>query len=648
MLEVAELPGLVGTGELRTAIQRRLSFDSKVSSVPAPVLAVSDGWDLPLITGTARAAAAAGAPFLGVHVELGRAVLGPTVLPGVPGCLECVATRRAAADLAGAVERARLLELHGERLAAPSAWLTTFAVDTIAGIAAAEVVALRAARTPRTAGAVIVVDLRTLATDVHPFLPDPLCPVCGVLPDDAPDAAVVRLVSRPKPAPDTLRIGELAGREQAIRNSYVDSWAGLVSAVRDVDACGLPVSYAPTGWPEKNRTEMGIGRASDRTTSGLAAILEAVERRAGTKPSGKRVTQRGSFAELARHAVDPRQLGLLPPEAYAAGGPGYSRFDPDRVLEWVWGYSFGRAEPVLVPRTYVYYGHTLDEGSEPPLVYETSNGCALGNCYEEAAVYGLLEVAERDAFLMTWYARLAAPRVAVSSARSAEIRLLAERIERVNGYRVLAFDTTLEQGIPAVALLAVDRTPEESRPVVMCAAAAHLDPERACWAALGELALVVTHHTREYPERRSRAAAMVADSGLVREMEDHALLYGHRDTLPRWDFLLDRDAERSFAESFQGRPRPGADLRDDLLELIRRYRACDLDVIVVDQTGPEQREQNLVAVKAIVPGTLPITFGHTNRRVHGLPRLGTVPMLLGHRTDPLPLGEINPYPHPFP
>jgi ribosomal protein S12 methylthiotransferase accessory factor len=646
MPEPAELTGLVGAGVLRAAIERRLPGELRANA--KPVLAVSDGWDVAFLTETAATAAAQGVPFLGVHVELGLAVLGPAVLPGVPGCLTCVATRRAAADLAGAADRAALLDRHGARLAQPSAWLTTFAVDTIAGLAAAELEALHAGRTPRTAGAVLTVDLRTLATGVHPYLPDPLCPACSTMPDDTPEAATVRLESRPKPAPHTLRVVELAGREQAIRESYVDDFTGLVSAVRDVDACGLPVSYAPTGWPEKSRIEMGIGRASDRATSGLAAVLEAVERRAGTKPSGKRVRVRGSFRELARQAVDPRELGLLPPESYGPNGLGYRRFDPDLELDWVWGYSFGRAEPVLVPRTYAYYGHFLEDGSEPPLVYETSNGCALGNCYEEAAVYGLLEIAERDAFLMTWYARLAAPRVAIDSARSADIRLLAERLERVHGYRVLCFDTTLEQDIPAVAVLAVDLTPDEPRPAIMCAAAAHLDPERACWAALGELALVVTHHLREYPERRDTAAAMVADSGLVRAMEDHAFLYGHRDTVPRWDFLLSGKEERSFAEAFSGRPRPADDLRDDLLELIRRYRESGLDVIVVDQTGPEQRARNLVAVKAIVPGTLPITFDHANRRVHGLPRLGTVPMLLGHRTDPLPLGEINPYPHPFP
>ena len=171
-------------------------------------------------------------------------------------------------------------------------------------------------------------------------------------------------------------------------------------------------------------------------------------------------------------------------------------------------------------------------------------------------------------------------------------------------------------------------------------------------AALGELALVVEHLTQAYPQRLADAAAMVADAGLVRAMEDHALLYCHPDTLPRWEFLLGGPGApapaRTFAESFGRRPEPADDLLDDLLGLVDGYLRTGLDVIVVDQTGPEQRAAGLVAVKVIVPGTLPITFGHANRRVHGLPRVRTVPVLLGHRTEPLAEGDLNPFPHPFP
>lgn len=685
---------LIGTGRLRDAVHQRL-LQAGPAGGRGPVVAVTDGWDPEWIARVAAGAAADGVPFLGVQVELGRAVVGPAVVPGVAGCGECLAVRRAAVDFGRAEERAALLARHGGRLAGPSVWLTAFAVHAIAGIVAAEAVALAGGGGARTRGAVVVVELDRLATAVHPFLPDPLCRTCAPPPvDGGPGAAEVGLVSRPKPGPPaTLRVTDIGQRAEEVLRTYADGFAGLVHEVRERDACGLPVAYAPTGLPRFRRSEPGIGRATDRRAAGLAAVLEAVERRAGIEPSGPRGSRWAAFEDIAGQAVDPRTLGLHEPERYD-GRPGvsdgvsdeeftgespdtsgtrrqgYARFDPARELEWVWGYSFGRAEPVLVPRAYAYFGPAgTDAARDPagtggragrPLVHETSNGCALGGCYEEAVVHGLLEVAERDALLLTWYARMPVPRIALASARSAEIRLLADRIRREHGYRVLFFDTSLEHGIPSVALLAVDLTPGPLRPAVMCSAAAHVDPERACWAALTELALTVAHLTRVYPEQRERAAAMAADSALVREMADHQLVYGHASTLPRWDFLLRRDGRPgecgdsnddadaySFAESFRGRPAPSGDLREDLTDLLDRYRWAGLDVIAVDQTGPEQRAAGLSAVKVVVPGTLPMTFGHADRRVRGLPRLRTVPVRLGHRTDALPQDGTNPYPHPF-
>jgi ribosomal protein S12 methylthiotransferase accessory factor len=53
-------------------------------------------------------------------------------------------------------------------------------------------------------------------------------------------------------------------------------------------------------------------------------------------------------------------------------------------------------------------------------------------------------------------------------------------------------------------------------------------------------------------------------------------------------------------------------------------------------------------VKVIVPGALPMTFGHHNRRIHGLPRLSEAPRHLGYRDQALLPHEVNPHPHPFP
>src|SRR5689334_13785057 len=105
---------LLGTGTLRDAVERRLT----PATGTRLTLAVSDGWDPEWLAGAAHAAA--GSAFLGVHVELGRVMIGPAVLPGVPGCPSCLDTRRAPVDFAAAADRTALLERHGTRLAEPS------------------------------------------------------------------------------------------------------------------------------------------------------------------------------------------------------------------------------------------------------------------------------------------------------------------------------------------------------------------------------------------------------------------------------------------------------------------------------------------------------------------------------------------------
>jgi ribosomal protein S12 methylthiotransferase accessory factor len=352
-------------------------------------------------------------------------------------------------------------------------------------------------------------------------------------------------------------------------------------------------------------------------------------------PGGRRSVVRASFAEVRDTAVDPRTFGLYPPERYTLPGFAFQPFDVDRVCRWVWGYSFARQEPVLVPQRYAYYRAHVDDPDDPSFAYEISNGCALGGCLEEAILYGILEVVERDAFLMTWYTRRPAARIDLACAQDRSIPLLAKAIEVDTGYRLLAFDTTMEHGVPSVWAMAVC-PPGVDQPALACAAGAHLDPEQAASGALRELGPILADLMERYPDIAERARTMAADPASVLAMDDHSVLYTSREAAPRLDFLTASTQTRTFTE-MESRYRTGAfrhtDLTDDLTELVRRLAAHQLDVVVVDQTTPEHRAGGFRCVKVIVPGLLPMTFGHDNRRTHGLPRLPR---------------EVNPHPHPFP
>src|SRR5262249_6240017 len=156
------------------------------------------------------------------------------------------------------------------------------------------------------------------------------------------------------------------------------------------------------------------------------------------------------------------------------------------------------------------------------------------------------EVVERDAFLMTWYTRFPAAQIDLSSARDRSIPMLAAAIEGDTGYRLRAFDTTMEHGIPSVWAMAV-RPPGDGQPAVACSGGAHLDPERAVSGALTELGPILIDLVARYPGAAERSRAMAGDPSLVTSMEDHSVLYASDQASGRLDFLTASARSCSFA-----------------------------------------------------------------------------------------------------
>jgi ribosomal protein S12 methylthiotransferase accessory factor len=141
---------------------------------------------------------------------------------------------------------------------------------------------------------------------------------------------------------------------------------------------------------------------------------------------------------------------------------------------------------------------------------------------------------------------------------------------------------------------------------------------------------------------------MLDDDTLVRQMDDHGMLYGLPQAEDRLSFLLNDDRPmRSFKEEFKWQS-THSDLTDDLKDILEAFRRLNLDVIVVDQTAPELKRNGLSCVKVLIPGMLPMTFGHHLTRLTGLERVLQVPMELGYYNQPLSYEQLNHQPHPFP
>lgn len=583
----------------------------------------------------------AGIPWLRAFIASDEGIVGPFVQPGKPGCSHCADHRRliAGRNSEESIEQLMNNLLTSEKIT-PKTYISSTGARHMAQLIIAEMQRIFQGR-PAAEERIYWVNLKTLATSLHSFLPNSLCPVCSLLPDDSPELAQISMKPNFKISSRSYRSRPLDHLKEVLIQDYWDGRTGLFNDKKhDLlspfagSLVNLPLFLAGN--------EVAGGRAHSYAESELTAILEGLERYCGLSPRGKRTVIQDSFCNLADQALNPIKTGIYSQEQYSQPDFPFEPFDPDRPMNWVWGYSLLQERPILVPELLAYY--SLGDGGG--FIYETSNGCALGGSLEEAIFHGILEVVERDSFLITWYAKLPVPRLAPDSANDQELILMLERLLAVTGYKVYLFNTTMENGIPSIWAVAKNTKSQEMN--LICAAGAHVDPIRAAKSAIHELSGMITPLNELFKERHGEYVQMLYDSSLVQQMEDHPLLYGLPQAEERLGFLLDESRpERSFEEEFEQKS-GHLDLTEDVKELLQVFRRLNLDVIAINQSSPETLRNGLYCVKVLIPGMLPMTFGHHLTRLQGLERVLNVPVELGYAQVPLTIGQLNPHPHPFP
>ncbi|MFF3730237.1 TOMM precursor leader peptide-binding protein [Streptomyces sp. NPDC002476] len=608
--------------------------------------------------GTVAAAAAQGAPDPAVPVRFyGRhAVVGPFAPRGSGGqgggrtCVHCLERRWQAVR---SVALREALELgSGTRAAGESPYVTPFAAHALAGLIAARL----AGDGPGTGvrPAVHLVDLESLTVRHYPLVPDPECPRCAVPEADTAEAAALTLRPAPKRRPGGFRVRDI-GTYDLPMEPYANPVCGSLgpSVVQDVSSTSTSATIGCFSMRsgEYLRETFWGGHADTFAESMRIGVLEGLERYAGMRSRAKRAGTTDSLDALrarGEHAVDPRVCGLYSDDFHRAN-PRVVPFAPDRPIPWVQGWSLRDRRTVLVPEVLTYY-HA--PGLENRFVQESSNGCASGGCLEEAVYFGLMEVVERDAFLLAWYGRAALPEIDAATSRRPATRQMIDRLE-MYGYEARFFDTRISFPIPVVTGVAVRR---DGGPGLMCfGAGAGLDPEAALAGALCEIATDAVNLRRRTERDLERLRAMAADFDRVEALHDHPLVYGLPEMGHHARFLLGgpgepRPPKRSFDTLYgDGSVLPVSDdLREDLTRCVDAVTAAGFDVIVVDQTMPEQRELGLTTVSVLVPGLLPIDFGWSRQRALGMDRLRTALRVAGLREHDLADADLNPAPHPFP
>ncbi|WP_317232375.1 YcaO-like family protein [Clavibacter capsici] len=468
--------------------------------------------------------------------------------------------------------------------------------------------------------------------------------VCRAHCPHAPSASPAS-VDVPEPDPAGYRARDLAASfgEGRRESDLCNPVTGVLSASLSPDLGSLVTSKV-SGFVVQHGDHGAFVRAwgghcDSYARSAHVGLAEGIERVCCAEPDPEDVL---TDVPADVRLVQPGDFGL---------DPASWRIPHPVITAWTRGVDLVSGAAAALPTRTVHYEARV---ADPVYVQDSSSGCAVGGDDDEARLFGLLEVVERDAFLLAWHGDLPLREIDADTIRDQESLAYLRRL-RLVGRRVRFVDATVGVEVPTV--IAVCDTASGG---VCLGAGAHPDPERALRSAIVEVASDFTVVEDRAAQRRPELLAMLEDPGLVRAVEDHADLYGLPEARPRLTRWARGDSRSSAGATADDRPPVAlADLRrdagagegvaSDLRIVVDAAARAGVAPIAVDVSSALSRRHLLACSKVVVPGLLPLDFGWADQRALRMPRLADRcrAWLVEQGLAPTDL-RIHPHPHPFP
>ncbi|QTA37281.1 YcaO-like family protein [Thermosipho ferrireducens] len=395
------------------------------------------------------------------------------------------------------------------------------------------------------------------------------------------------------------------------RKSFVWQQAlklGLICELKSVDRSSkdppLPffVALGPAAHafsPAKDAIVIGGALSITKEDAKMRAVAEALERYCGLcfKPD---YLQSERYTKLGILALNPRLIALFTDEQYQM--PDFPFRHPNDVgsITWVQGKFLLTGEPVLVPAQFVYIGYARAVG-EPELDNLLSTGLAAGRSFEEATLNALLEVIERDAFMIAWLNKMQCPPLSCDILPEE----LTQILTKINDLELELRLWLLPTDVQVEVVCACIRDLRGRLPAAAFGVAASSTRSQAAKKATLE-ALMVRRSLQIL--LRHRSPETYRNFERIEHAVDSALLYTLPEMESGYEFLLESHT-----------PPPPPKDRDDLTlnKLVNELSALGLQPIVVDITTKDVRYVGLHVVRVLVPGMQPLDVCYRARHLGG-------------------------------
>jgi len=476
----------------------------------------------------------------------------------------------------------------------------------------------------------------TSDSSTHPLLRVPGCAGCGSRPPHMRFRSPQKFHLQHQIESDPYRILQLVPE-------LVDSVTGPIKSLTRYtpEPADPPLQHWVAGLADPAWASFGHevlfcgGNALTTEAAQAAAVGEAVERSSACQVAFEDIYV-ARYDDIAFEALDPTGWDLFHPSTRGKAGFPYVAISCQAETSWVWGYSLTQERPVRVPASRVFSPFRAiapGDSFDGPII---SGYCTSLTLCE--AIYGaLMEVIERDAFMIAWANQLRVPRLELDRSTRCEVdKYLAAFAERGIQVRCVLIDLDLG----AHTVVAIARSDRAGDPASIISAAADLDAAAACRRALKELSANRLNVRHEMAQAGGSLPQLDVDT--VIDERAHGLLYARREMVPYLDFWWNPD---------NSMPLPAVPPEPDIPTRLRRcidvIRREGLEVVAVDLTPPAIASLGLCTVKVLIPGTYPMVFDGRFQHFGGS-RISNAPVAAGLRKTPTRFEEFFTVPHPFP
>ena len=346
-----------------------------------------------------------------------------------------------------------------------------------------------------------------------------------------------------------------------------------------------------------------------------------------------------SYNSAPFRCVSPSEFSLYSINQYNETNFPYKPFTRDSLVRWVPAKNPLTNEEWYVPAAMVFVPYYYNmKFLEVPIVQPISTGLACHCSYNEAAISGVNEVIERDAFTIFWQAKLSCPRINLETLSDHNYNLV-QRFEQT-GTKVTILNITTDIGVPTI--LSVLTSKSTKLPALVFAAAASLDPEEAIRKSLEELA-----HTRRYSYLLKKFMPPIDvkpwEYDQIIDQNGHLGFWANHDNFSLASFVF---SSKKIIEFKDIDNLATGDYQKDLKRLCSVIETINHKVLITDLTTPDIAELGLYVIHALVPGLHPLFMGYRLRSLGGK-RIWSVPQSLGYSGITEDSGD-NQLPHPYP